>query len=364
MLSNSPFTLERVLGTSDSSSAYNEAFSGTYNVTNRFGLDGSTRIGDQGIATTHNGGYSAYINGQGQWMNSLYYNSAYGVSWSYAIINVDNSDLFETLSHVIHEEIAQSLGIGDDCYSREESIHWDPEQANPDWYTGIDRTILDFAYDGDKNGYTQFDLCNEFDLPITLFKEYSNYNSTTKSYQFYLKDASGNWLLRSGEYEIRAWCVGQGANSGAVGGSGSDGWDDDPYSLWTEPVSFTVTGGWYWSDYSIDMENGSKKLKVSDVHHTIWNAFVAATAEVMGSGTFPNDSTNYGSAAGLSFSDGIQYAYLSDTEDGRTLYAQQFNIVNYVINSKVTTNIGVKSSLTSQVLAEDMITLQDCRNQM
>ena len=364
VLSNSPFTLERVLGTSDSSSAYNEAFSGTYNVTIRFGLDGTTWMGDQGIATSHNGGYSAYINGQGQWMNWLYYNSSYGVAWSYAIINVDNSDLFETLSHVIHEEIAQSLGIGDDCYSREESIHWDPEQANPDWYTGVDRTILDFAYDGDKNGYTQFDLCNEFDLPITLFKEYSNYNSTTKSYQFHLKDASGNWLLRSGEYEIRAWCVGQGANSGAVGGSGSDGWDDDPYSLWTEPVSFTVTGGWYWSDYSIDMENGSKKLKVSDVHHTIWNAFVDAVIEVMGSGTIPNNSTNYGSAANLSFADAINKAKLTDTEDGRTLYAQQFNIVNYIINSKVATNIGVKTSLTSQVLAEDLITLQDCRNQM
>lgn len=365
VMSNSPFTLEKVMGTSDSFDAYYNEYNSDYNITVRFGLDGTTWMGNQGIATSHNGGYSAEINGQGQWMNRIYYDSRLGVRWSYAIINVDNSDLFETLSHVIHEEIAQSLGIGDDCYSREESIHWDPEQANPDWYDGIDRIILDFAYDGNKNGYTQFDLCNEFDLPITLFKEYSNYNSTSKSYQFHLKDAGGNWLLRSGEYEIRAWCVGQGANSGAVGGSsGSDGWDDDPYSLWTTPISFTVTGGWYWSDYGIDMENGSKKLKVSDVHHTIWNSFVDAVAEVMGSGTIPNDSTNYGSAVNLAFADAIGKAKLTDTEDGRTLYAQQFNIVNYIINSKVATNIGVKSSLTSQVLAEDMKTLQDCRNQM
>lgn len=361
VLSNSPFTLEKVMGTSDSSQLYHDEYGYTYNITVRFGLDGTTWMGDQGIATS--GGTSAYINGQGQWMNWLYYNSEYGVQWSYAIINVDNSDLFETLSHVIHEEIAQSLGIGDDCYSHEESIHWDPEQANPDWYDGIDRTILDFAYNSDKNGYTQFDLCNEFDLPITLFREYSEYNSTAGKFQFRIKDAGGNWLLRSGDYEVRAWCVGQGVNNGAVGGSGSsDGWDDDPYSLWTAPVSFTVTGGWYWSDYGVDMENGSKTLKVADVHHTIWNAFVDAVAEVMGTGTIPNNSTNYGSAANLGFSEGIKFAYL--TEDSPTLYAQRFNIVNYIINSKVTTNIGVKTSLTSQVLAEDMITLQDCRNQM
>lgn len=368
VLSNEPFTLEKVLSTSDSSSAYNDAFSYAYNVTVRFGVDGTTWMGDQGIATSHNGGNSADINGQGQWINWLYYDSADGVAWSYAIINVDNADIFETLSHVIHEEIAQSLGIGNDCYSREESIHWDPEQANPDYYVGIDAEILKFAYSDDKNGYTQFDLCNRYDLPIVLFKEYSNSKTVNnaRQYQFRLKDAGGNWLLRPGEYEVRAWCVGQGTNSGAVGGSGSssDGWDDDPYSLWSDPITFTVTGGWYWSDYGIDMEDGSKKLAVSDVHHTIWNAFVDAVIEVMGTGTFPSDSINYGSAAGLSFADGIGYAYLSDTESGRTLYAQRFNIVNYVINAKVPTGIGIKESLVSQLLAEDMVTLQDCRNNM
>jgi len=362
VISNSPFTLEKVVGTSDCSQLYYDEFAGRYNITVRFGLDGTTWMGDQGIATSYNGGYSADINGQGQWMNWLYYDSKFGVSWSYAIINVDNSDLFETLFHVIHEEIAQSLGIGDDCYSHEESIHWDPEYANPDWYTGIDRTILDFVYDGDKNGYTQFDLCNEYDLPITLFKEYSNYNSTSRSYQFRLKDAGGNWLLRSGEYEVYAWCAGMGSGNASIAGSSNDGWDDDPYSLRSAAVTFTVRGGWYWLDYGIDMENGSRTLKVSDVDYTIWNSFVDATAEVMGTGTFPNDSTNYGSAANLSFSNGITYAYLTAAD--KTLYAQKFNIINYIINSKVTTNIGVKTSLTSQVLAEDMKKLQDCRNQM
>lgn len=362
VMSNSPFTLEKVIGTSDSLELYHDEFAGEYNITVRFGLDGTTWMGNQGIATSHNGGYSAYINGQGQWFNWLYYDSRLGVSWSYAIINVDTSDLFETLFHVIHEEIAQSLGLGDDCYSREESIHWDPEQANPDWYKGIDRTILDFAYASDKNGYTQFDLCNEYDLPITLFREYENYNSSSASYQFRLKDAGGNWLLRSGEYEVYAWCVGMGDSDSSVAGSGNDGWDDDPYSLRSEAVSFTVQGGWYWLDYGIDMKNGSKKLKVSDVHHTIWNSFVDAVADVMSSGTLPNDSTNYGSAANLSFADGIAKAKLSETD--KTLYAQQFNIVNYIINAKVTTGIGVQNSLTSQVFAEYMEKLQDCRNLM
>lgn len=362
VVSNSPFTLERVVSSSDCSQAYHDEYANSYNITVRFGVDGTTWMGNQGVATSHNGGYSADINGQGQWINWLYYDSQYGVAWSYAIINVDNSDLFETIFHVIHEEIGQSLGIGDDCYSHEESIHWDPEYANPDWYTGIDRTILDFAYNSDKNGYTQFDLCNEYDLPVTLFKEYSNYNSSTRTYQFRLKDAAGNWLLRSGEYDVYAWCAGMGTSGGSIAGSGNDGWDDDPYSLRSTAVSFTVQGGWYWLDYGIDMKNGSKKLKVSDVHHTIWNSFVDSVADVMGSGTIPNDSINYGSAANLSFSDGIVKAKSTDSD--KTLYAQQFNIINYIINAKVTTGIGIQKSLTSQVFAEYMEKLQDCRNLM
>lgn len=364
VMSNSPFTLEKVMSVDESANLYNDEFAYSYNILIRFGLDGTTWLGDQGIATSNNGGTSGNINGEGKWMSWLYYESAYGVAWSYAIINVDNSDFFETLNHVIHEEIAQSLGLGDDCYSREESIHWDPEQANPDWYTGIDRTILDFAYKSDKNGYTQFDLCNEYDLPITLFREYSDYNSSTQSYQFRLKDAGGNWLLSSGEYEVYAWCAGMGSSGGSIAGSGGDGWDDDPYSLRSTPITFTVEGGWYWHDYGIDMKNASKRLKVSDVHHTIWNSFVDAVAEVMGSGTIPNNYTDYGSAANLPFAEGIEKAKMTDTEGGRTLYAQRFNIVNYIINSKVETGIGIKKSLVSQVLAEEMERLQDCRNLM
>lgn len=360
VISNSPFSLERVVGSSDCSQAYHDEYAYDYNITVRFGLDGTTWIGNQGTATS--GGYSADINGQGRWINWLYHDSSSGVEWSYAIINVDNSDVFETLFHVIHEEIAQSLGIGDDCYSHEESIHWDPEYANPDWYTGIDRTILDFAYSSNKNGYTQFDLCNEYDLPITLFREYSDYNSSTGSYQFRLKDAGGSWLLRSGEYDVYAWCAGEGESGGISGGSGNEGWDDDPYSLRSEAVSFTVHGGWYWLDYGIDMKNGSKKLKTADVDYTVWNAFVDAVADVMGSGTIPDDSANYGSAACLCFSEGIAKAKLTDTD--KTLYAQKFNTVNYIINARVPTGIGVQKSLTSQVLAEHMEKLQDCRNLM
>lgn len=362
VISNSMFSLEKVASSSECSQAYHDEYAYDYNITIRFGLDGTTWMGNQGVATSHNGGYSADTNGQGQWINWLYHDSKYGVEWSYAIINVDNSDLFETICHVIHEEIGQSLGIGDDCYSHEESIHWDPEYANPDWYTGIDRTILDFAYNSDKNGYTQFDLCNEYDLPIILFREYSEYNSGAGSYQFRLKDAAGNWLLRSGEYDVYSWCAGIGTDGGSIAGSGNDGWDDAPYSLRSAAVSFTVQGGWYWLDYGIDMKNGSKKLKVSDVSYTVWNSFVDAVADVMGSGTIPNDSANYGSAANLSFSDGITRAKLTDTD--KILYAQKFNIINYIINAKVPTGIEIQKSLTSQVFAEHMEKLQDCRNLM
>lgn len=361
--SSEAFTLEAVSESSECSSNYNSEYSGTYNMTIRFGLDGTTWMGNQGIATSgqiKNGGTSADYNGQGQWINWLYYNSSLGVSWSYAIINVDTSDIFESLYHVIHEEMAQSLGIGDDCYSHEESIHWDPEYANPDYYTGIDKTILDFAYKSNKNGYTQFDLCNEYDLPITLFREYSEYNSSTRSFQFRLKDANGDWLLRSGEYDIYAWCTTPGSNGGSIGGSSySDGWDDDPYSFRSSPITLTVEGGWYWSDYNIDMKKG---LKVTDVPYTVWNSFCDAVAEVMGTGTMPSNSETYGTASGQSFSVAIEKA--KATENDKTLYAQRFNIVNYIINQKVTTNIDIQYSLTSQVLAEYLIKLQDCRNLM
>lgn len=365
VISNSSFVLEKVLGVSETFELYNETYAhypDYYNITIRFGLDGTTWMGNQGIATSgslNNGGNSADINGQGKWISQLCLDSKLGVAWSYAIINVDTSDIFESLYHVIHEEIAQSLGIGDDCYSREESIHWDPEYANPDWYTGIDKTVLDFAYHKDLNGYTQFDLCNEFDLPITLFREYSEYNSSSRSFQFHLKDADGNWLLRSGEYEIYAWCAAEGSNGGAISGSGNDGWDDDPYSHRSQPITLNVTGGWYWSDYGIDMKKG---LKVNDVHYTIWNSFVDAVKEVMPNGTIPNNETDYGSAANLPFTDAIEKA--KTTEDNKVLYAQRFNIVNYIIKQKIDTGIDVQKSLSSQVYAEYMIKLQDCRNLM
>ena len=357
IFSNEPFILERVTGWSDCMDAYNEEF-GDYNILVRFGLDGTTWFGNQGIATSgslKSGGNSADINGQGKWGNYIYYNSSLGLSWSYATINVDTANIFESLFHVIHEEIAQSLGIGDDCYSHEESIHWDPEYSNPDYYTGIDRNILNFSYAKDKNGYTQFELCNEFDLPVTLFREYSDYDSTAGGFLFHLKDPGGNWLLRSGTYEIYAWCAGQGANKIEY-----DGWDNDPYSLRSEPITFTVSGGWYWDDYGIDMKSG---LQTSSVPYTVWNAFIDAVAEVMGNGTIPADSENYGSAAGLPFSEGIEKA--KATESNKTLYAQRFNIVNYIIcNSGANTGIGIQKSLLSQVYAEYMIKLQDCRNML
>lgn len=361
IMSNADFTLEKVLSLDDCSDKYNSAYSNKYNIVVRFGLDGTTWMGNQGIATSgrlKDGGNSADINGQGKWMNWLYLNSYYGVAWSYAIINIDTSDIFESLYHVIHEEIAQSLGIGDDCYSHEESIHWDPEYANPDWYTGIDKTILAFAYNSNKNGYTQFDLCNDYDLPITLFCEYAD-RTNANTFLFRLKDAAGNWLLRSGEYEIYAWCTLPGTSGGSIAGSGSDGWDDDPYSLRSAPIELSIESGWYWTDYGIDMKSG---LSVGSVPYTVWNEFVDAVAEVMGSGTLPDRTDDYGSAANLSFADGIQKAKAS--EDNKTFYAQRFNIINYIINAVIKTGIGVKKSLTSQVLAEDMIKLQDCRNLM
>lgn len=364
IVSDSTFTLEAISDCWDAQNVYNELFS-DYSMVVRIGLDGTLWMGGQGVATSRNRGTSQQANGEGVWYTYRYYEPSGGVSWSMANIALDASDDAESISHVIHEEMAQSLGVGNDCYSHEESIHWDPEYANPDYYTGIDYKIWQILFAKNYNGYTNWQLLNELDLPAIFFKEYSDYDSSAGGYVFKTRDPAGKCKLRSGTYEVYAWCaqhVARSTTGGASGTSAYDGWDSDPYSVRSAPLTLVIEGGWYWADHGINMAAG---LSVADVPYTVWNSFVDATAEVMISGTIPNDSTAYGSGAGKSFSDAIGYAKCTgDNEATRTLYAQRFNIVNYIINSSIPTGIAVQQSLTSQVLAEYMLRLEECRNSM
>lgn len=368
LISNDPFRLYKkntsaaVANRSASTDRFNDVFSAYATIACRVGTAQST---------------AEVSNGQGHWDTYLYYDASEGVSFSLATIAWDASTANESVEHVIHEELAQSLGVGNDAYSQETSIHWDPQYANPDYYTGIDKKIWQMVFRENYNGYTAIELLNELDTPALLFRDYTEYSSSDRGYVFNLSSPFGGSKLKSGTYDLYAWCVQQVGGSTDIGGSVSEpvatsaqmiqNWDNDVYSLRSEPLRIVIDDdSWYWTDYGIDMANASRKLSVRDVHHTIWNSFVDATARVMKSGTIPNNSTLYGSAAGKGFSEAIERAKC--TAEDPTLYAQRFNIVNYIIEeslpSGLSTNINAQNSLTSQVLAEYMSRLEWCRNQI
>ena len=189
-------------------------------------------------ATMHLAGTSGgqpIAGGQGRWGNYLAYAPYMGVTTSHAAIAVDASEENETIMHVIHEEIMQSLGMGNDSHSQETSLHWDPHWSNPESYVGIDKTILEMVCSTDVCGWTGFDFLNKWDTPCIQFKDYTGENLVF--------DVSA--LNENEDYYAWAWIAREGSGGGIVGGSGAmnagtngaggtatvaDGWDDDPYS--------------------------------------------------------------------------------------------------------------------------------------
>lgn len=176
--------------------------------------------------------------GQGRWGNYLAYDPYFGVLTSHPAIAVDASQENETIKHVIHEEIMQSLGMGNDSHSQETSLHWDPHWSNPESYVGIDKTILKLVCSKDICGWSSFDFLNKWDTPCILYKDY-----TGADLVFDVSELNENE-----EYYAWAWIARKGSGSGIVGGSVTsdvpsvsggtasvaDGWDDDPYSVRTQ----------------------------------------------------------------------------------------------------------------------------------
>lgn len=181
--------------------------------------------------------------GQGRWGNYLAYDPYLGVTTSHPAIAVDASQENETIKHVIHEEIMQSLGMGNDSHSQETSLHWDPHWSNPESYVGIDKTILKLVCSKDICGWSSFDFLNKWDTPCILYKDY-----TGADLVFDVSELNENE-----EYYAWAWIAREGSGSGIVGGSVTsdfpsasggtatiaDGWDDDPYSVRTQ-ISFNT----------------------------------------------------------------------------------------------------------------------------
>jgi len=128
----------------------------------------------------------------------------------------------------------------------------------------------------------------------------------------------------------------------------------------------------YWSDYTTEVKQGGT---LSNISHTVWNAFVQNVYDTvcvfsLKAGNMPNNTTTYasgfGSAAGESYETALMtYAMMSDSTSGRTLTAERFNIVNYVISLAAATGVSYKynkDTSPTEVDALDLLTLQDKLN--
>lgn len=229
-----------------------------YRIFIRFGKSGSMTASDFG--------------GQGRWFTTQWADYANGgTATCHAMIEIEASKNYESLSHVVHEEIYQSLGIGGDNYYYINSIHADPEYCNPDEYIGIDREILKFIYSYVWSGWDSFDFINRADTPCILFADYTG----AEYYEFDLSK------LDNDDYIAYAWIAGEKSNPGNVGtskpinttlnnGGTSEfqywdgGWDDSPYSL-KNSIEFTHTTiekpeRWEWSERYTDINGNTVRI--------------------------------------------------------------------------------------------------------
>lgn len=360
------------LNWSDSFDLYYNQFGNTddFRMTVRFGNNSTTQM-DSGVQGSisksgqlKQGGTTDGAN-QGKWGTWIYYDASSGVQWSYATINIDHASEYETLSHVTHEEMYQSLGIGDDCYNHEESIHWDPEYSNPESYEGIDRTILKMLYTSDIRGYSAFDCINHLDTPCLMFREYSQYDSNINGFDFSLLDEFGNLRLNPGQYVAYAWCASEGTTSSSGGATSAiDGWDDDPYSL-KSSCEFTIgeLSLWSWAQSNgqatdVQTRKAYKAITkepgyyIDDFSHLVWNDLVDKTMDAIESHwlTSDNDGNSY-----------LSYKNTQMSGDDKILTATKFNALRFNIGSRIPTGISQKFK-GDVVKGNYFIALTNCLN--
>lgn len=163
----------------------------------------------------------------------------------------------------------------------------------------------------------------------------------------------------TGRYELKIYSV-VGANGVDVQCVDSEG------GLSCETYTFVISERtkFYWS------EAVEKGKPVNGVDYTEWNAFVQNIRDTVciyagKDGTMPSNASIYASgfglAAGESYSIALMnYAMMSETNG--TLSAEKFNIVNYVINQCVATDIQYKYKKSEQLVevkADELIQLQN-----
>lgn len=127
----------------------------------------------------------------------------------------------------------------------------------------------------------------------------------------------------------------------------------------------------YWATYTSEMKAGGN---IASISHTVWNKFIdvlysvvrmknAENWNIYYANEYPYGS-GFGLAAGETYATALlNYAKMSgDSEAERTLTAERFNIVNYVLSNLIYTGLSYKYSKVSKVRASELITLQDKLN--
>lgn len=181
-------------------------------------------------------------------------------------------------------------------------------------------------------------------------KTFKNVTSGTFSYS----------TVADGYYQIRA------ASSLLVGTN--EIWSVDSsgneYKLYKNIQVSARPNCFYWHDYTAYMGDGKA---ITYTPYEAWNALISNIEEMISftgiNGTMPSSSVLYGSASGKTYSTACAYAYMSSSD--KTVYAQKFNIANYIISNIGTdTGVGIKYSKSSSynVCASDFISLQNTIN--
>ena len=104
---------------------------------------------------------------------------------------------------------------------------------------------------------------------------------------------------------------------------------------------------------------------IKNVSHTEWDNFIDKIIEVLtdkGMLNQPLTSSKYGYATGTTYRTMLNDCYMTydSTLDGYPLTAKKFNVARFIIGSFVSTGISDKTSRSSEVLASDFITLENC----
>lgn len=221
--------------------------------------------------------------------------------------------------------------------------------------TSHTNSTVTFTYDMDN---TEFDYVMALLYRDGVLVATNNYSANSATGTLSFTEADGS-------YELRVYSI-KNANGTALQCVDSSG-NDDYYSY-----TFKISNReyFYWSDYTDQVESGGV---IENISYTAWNAFVDNIYKTVltydeKSGYMPSNSSTYrsgfGSAAGTTYSTALN-TYAKMSAGSKTLTAERFNIVNYIISLSNSTGLAYKykaSVSPTEVYASDLITLQNKLN--